>query len=78
MELQMKRIEMFYTQISISVCRLRKEKGMSREELAKKSGIELLCLENIEKANVEYDYSINVLFSISKALNANMCEIFRF
>ena len=72
-----KRIELFLKQISLSVCRLREEKGLSWEQLAVKADIDIACLKDIESGNVENDYSLDILFKIANALEITVSEIFK-
>lgn len=53
---------------------LRKEKGITQEELANEAEIGIAQLKRIENANV--NTSISTIFRISKALNIPLNEMF--
>lgn len=62
---------MYYNKLKI----MRKEKGMTLEELADKSGISAGYLCHLEKGSRKHP-SIEVMERIAKAFNTNIFEIF--
>lgn len=60
----------FYCDIAINIVNRRKELNLTQEELAKKSGIKLSRLSNIE--NVKYRVKLDEIENLAKALDVTV------
>lgn len=58
-----------FIQIGIAISTIRRVQGMSQEQLAEKANISRVMLSNIEAPNRVHNFSLQVLFNISDALN---------
>lgn len=64
-----------YSKLSHRIERLRKEQGMSQEELAEKAGLHRAYFWDIENGR---NISIKTAYKISKALGVSLSELFDF
>lgn len=62
-------------QLGIAISTLRKMRGMSQEKLAEKAGISRSLLSVIEAPGIAKSFSVDVLFSISNALNIEAADL---
>lgn len=62
-------------QLGIAISTLRKMRGMSQEKLAEKAGISRSLLSVIEAPGIAKSFSVDVLFSISNALNIKAADL---
>ena len=56
---------------------LRKSKGLSQEELAKKAGISRSLISAIEAPRLAYNFTLDVLLNIANALDARAEELLK-
>lgn len=68
--------EIFLKAFGKNVARLRKERGLSQEQLAIDAEIDLSTLSRIERGIL--NVTINVIYQIAKALNISVKDIFDF
>ena len=61
--------------INNNLAEVRKDKGLTQEKLAEKSGISRVTIANIERGAVP-DLKISTMLSLADALNATVEEIF--
>lgn len=64
-----------YEKLSTRIERLRKEKGLTQEELAEKAGLHRAYFWDIEQGR---NISIKTAYKISKALGVELTELFDF
>ena len=64
-------------QIGITIATLRRMRGMSQETLADKAGISRSQLSAIEAPGLAHNFTIEVLFNISKALEVDPAELIK-
>lgn len=63
-------------QLGAKIQRVRKDRGLTQEELAAKTGVQISTISNIERG--ETDTSIYVVFKIAQALRIHIKELFTF
>ena len=61
-----------FIQLGLTIAALRKMQGMSQEQLAEKANISRSHLSSIEAPNIIRPFSLEVLYNIADALNANL------
>ena len=61
--------------VNNNLSKVRKDKGLTQEELAEKSGISRVTIANIERGAVT-DLKISTMLSLSNALDSTVEEIF--
>lgn len=54
---------------------LRKEKGLTQEELAEKAGLHRACFWDIEKGR---NISVKTAYNIARSLNVKLSDLFEF
>lgn len=62
--------------IAIRIRECRKEQGLSQEKLSEMAGLGIKAIQNIE--NLKYDFKINTLEAVIKALGISVEEFFNF
>lgn len=62
--------------IAIRIRECRKEQGLSQEKLSEMAGLGIKAIQNIE--NLKYDFKINTLEAVIKALDISVEEFFNF
>lgn len=62
-------------QLGIAISTLRKIRGLSQEKLAEKAGISRSLISSIEAPGMAKSFSIDVLFSISDALDVDPADL---
>lgn len=64
-----------FIQLGIAISTLRRVRGMSQEALAEKAGISRSLLSFIEAPNVAKNFSLDVFFCISDALDVEPADL---
>ena len=62
-------------QLGIAISTLRKTRGLSQEKLAEKAGVSRSLISSIEAPGMAKSFSVDVLFSISDALDVDAADI---
>lgn len=62
-------------QLGLTIAALRKLKGLSQEQLAEKAGISRSFLSSIEAPGIARSFSVDILFSISDALETSASDL---
>lgn len=64
-----------YKEIGIKISKYRKQKNLTQEELANKTGISYSYITQIEAPNVVTKMSLEVLFDIAEVLNVDIKDL---
>ena len=64
--------------VGLKIGYLRRQKGMTQEQLAEKAGISLGFLSQIEAPNLSVGISLATLFSIAEALQVQASKLLEF
>ena len=64
-----------FIQLGIVISSLRKIRGLSQKELAKKANISRTQLSYIEASNVPHRFSLDVFFNIADALDVDPVDL---
>ena len=67
--------QVLYKKVGERIEYLRKEKGLTQEELAEKSGLHRAYFWDVENGR---NVSIKTIYSITRALEINLSEFFNF
>lgn len=67
-----------YKKIGQAIKEIRKSKGWSQVELAKKIGMSKSYISKIEAPNTDKPFSLEILFDISEALDVPITSFFRY
>lgn len=62
-------------QLGIAISTLRKMRGLSQEKLAEKAGVSRSLISSIETPGIAKSFSIDILFSISDALDVDAADL---
>ena len=62
-------------QLGIAISTLRKTRGLSQEKLAEKAGISRSLISSIEAPGMAKSFSVDILFSISDALDVDPADL---
>ena len=65
-----------YQVVSKNIKKNRQKKGITQKELAKKTGYSYAYIRQIESIYCTKQFSIQVIYKISKALNINIKNMF--
>lgn len=64
-----------FIQLGIAISSLRKIRGLSQEQLAKKAGLSRSVLSVIEAPNIAHCFSLEVFYNIADALDIPPSEL---
>ena len=64
-----------FIQLGIAISSLRKIRGLSQEQLAKKAGVSRSVLSVIEAPNIAHCFSLEVFYNIADALDIPPSEL---
>lgn len=62
-------------QLGIAISTLRKMRSLSQEKLAEKAGVSRSLISSIEAPGIAKSFSIDILFSISDALDVDAADL---
>ena len=62
-------------QHGIAISTLRKTRGLSQEKLAEKAGVSHSLISSIEAPGMAKSFSVDILFSISDALDVDAADL---
>ena len=64
--------------IGLNITHYRKSRNMTQKQLAKKAGVSIITIANIENINKLYNIKLITLFDIADALNISADKLFHF